>query len=132
MTQGLAAVPAEQALLYFQGIHAAVRQSCGKQPGSSARAAALQGSHALHDRTSSSSLLLLDLLCLCRRSQVLEQSLAWLRSESVVHSEAAATALAAVALLQELPSSQVCPASPCHHCHILSMLSMCCAGAVQE
>ena len=50
-----------------------------------------------------------DLPRLCCRSQVLEQSLAWLRSEAVVHSGAAATALAAVALLQELPSSQVRP-----------------------
>ena len=52
-----------------------------------------------------------DLPCLRCRSQVLEQSLAWLRSEAVVHSEAAAAALAAVALLQELPSSQVRPVS---------------------
>ena len=78
------------------------------------------------------SSLSVDLLCLFCRSQVLEQSLAWLRSEAVVHSEAAATALAAVAMLQELPSSQARIALPCHHCHAACMLIRCCARAVRE
>ena len=47
-----------------------------------------------------------------------------------MHSEAAATALAAVALLQELPTSQVRTVLPCNHCHIVCMLARCYAEAM--